>query len=136
MATRSSIILELTEEEKKELNTDSSYASVYCHWDGYRGYVGRLLLQNYNDRKKIMALIKKGCLSSLGETIDDCKFYYPDFGDVEIVISFPHDIDTFYKGSMVCFLYLFNDKGWHWKKTYRNTKWFPLTMRNTQPHCY
>ena len=51
------------------------YKYIYCQSDGYPEYVGKILIENYTTRKKVNELIKRGNLSSLGETIDECKFY-------------------------------------------------------------
>lgn len=39
--------------------------SIYCHWDGSLGGVGRKLFDHYTDPKKIRALIALGDISSL-----------------------------------------------------------------------
>lgn len=57
MATRSEIYLE------KE---DGTFDYVYCHWDGYPEWNGRILLKHYNDVEKVKALISLGSISSLG----------------------------------------------------------------------
>ena len=43
---------------------------IYCHWDGYPAHVGKLLLENYTDIKKIRKLVSMGSVSSLGKEID------------------------------------------------------------------
>lgn len=60
MGTRSNIGLQ---------NEDGSYDIIYCHWDGYPSYNGRLLFEHYQDVKKIKKLIALGDLSSLSEEI-------------------------------------------------------------------
>jgi hypothetical protein len=60
MATRSTIAIELPSGKIK---------SVYCHWDGYLSYNGKILLEHYNDADKLLKLINKGSISSLGPEI-------------------------------------------------------------------
>lgn len=60
MATRSRIGI-ITETEVK---------SVYCHWDGYPSNNGRILLEYYNDRKKVEDLVNLGDISSLNNSIE------------------------------------------------------------------
>ena len=47
------------------VQADGSVKSIYCYWDGYPKNNGRILLNNYQDRKKIEALIELGDISSL-----------------------------------------------------------------------
>jgi hypothetical protein len=64
MATRSSIsiVSERTENGKGK--------TIYSHWDGYPSHNGRILLEHYQDAKKVKALIKLGDISSLAENIE------------------------------------------------------------------
>lgn len=82
-------------------NPDGTIRSVYCHWDGYYGYNGRILFENYTTAEKVNELIDHGSISSLGceigykhdfdmrVPVNDkhqavmCKFYHRDRGDWE-----------------------------------------------------
>ena len=55
MSTRSRIGLELK---------NGSILSVYHHWDGYPGWLGRILKTHYNTREKVAELIDGGDMSS------------------------------------------------------------------------
>lgn len=46
-------------------NEDGTVSSIYCHFDGYPEYVGKILVENYTDPEKIKALLALGSLSSL-----------------------------------------------------------------------
>lgn len=83
MATRSTIAIELPNGKIK---------AVYCHWDGYLSYNGKILQEHYTDAKKVEKLISKGAISSLAEEIgrkhkfEDsgkgvCTFYARDRGE-------------------------------------------------------
>lgn len=51
------------------MKTPNGFTGVYCHWDGYLAYVGKLLRQHYTAAAKIVELIEHGDISSLGEEI-------------------------------------------------------------------
>ena len=56
MGTRSRIGIELS---------DNSIMSVYCHWDGYPSYNGRILREHYTTVEKVRELIDGGNISVL-----------------------------------------------------------------------
>mgnify|MGYP003114323863 CR=1 FL=1 len=56
MGTRSRIGIQLK---------DDSILSVYCHWDGYPSFNGRVLREFYNTPEKVADLINGGNISSL-----------------------------------------------------------------------
>jgi hypothetical protein len=66
MGTRSTIALEYA---------DGTVEQVYCHWDGYLDHNGEILNDHYTDPFKLQALINSGDMSTLGEDVEDCKFY-------------------------------------------------------------
>ena len=76
MSTRSRIGIE---------NENGRVSSIYCHWDGYPEYVGKVLKENYSDRDKVKQLLELGDISILKEDLDKveayhrdlCKTYYP-----------------------------------------------------------
>lgn len=81
MATRSTIGV---------LNTDGSVTAVYCHWDGYPEYNGKILNENYTTEEKVRELIGFGSISSLGTKIGEqhpfskfeLKNEAPDFNEL------------------------------------------------------
>ena len=62
MATRSTIALEYA---------DGTVDQIYCHWDGYLDYNGKILAEYYTDPFKLRDLIDRGDLSSLGPELGD-----------------------------------------------------------------
>ena len=60
MATRSAIGIK---------NEKGDIKAIYCHWDGYPEYNGRILEEHYTDISKINELISLGDISSLAERI-------------------------------------------------------------------
>ena len=65
MSTRSYIVI-----EKKRESGEKFYEGVYCHWDGYPSYNGKILFNHYKDRAKVEKLISLGDLSVLDERIE------------------------------------------------------------------
>ena len=59
MSTRSLIAIE----------SEKEFKGVYCHWDGYPDYNGRILVNYYQEREKVEELISMGDISSLGKDI-------------------------------------------------------------------
>ena len=45
--------------------SDNSVLSVYCHWDGYPSFNGKVLRDFYNTKEKASELINGGNISSL-----------------------------------------------------------------------
>ena len=101
MATRSTIWLK----------DENSYKGVYCHWDGYLSYNGKLLLENYNTLEKVKELISFGSMSSLNTTIEKCVFYNrdreEDFDDYEVYSL--EEMEEFLEE----YNYIFQDNIWY-----------------------
>lgn len=60
MSTRSAIIHK----------TETGYAGIYCHFDGYIDGVGKTLQEHYQDAGKVARLIALGDISSLDERVE------------------------------------------------------------------
>jgi hypothetical protein len=60
MGTRSTIALEFA---------DGTVEQVYCHWDGYLAYNGKILQEHYSNPFVLRDLIDLGDISSLKPTI-------------------------------------------------------------------
>lgn len=56
-------------------NSDGTVTSVYCHYDGYLGHNGKLLLQHYNDENLARGLIRLGDVYLLGSTVSNTQYY-------------------------------------------------------------
>ena len=69
MATRSNIGIE---------NENGRVNAIYCHWDGYPEYVGKILKENYSDRNKLQQLLELGDISVLKEDLNKVEAYYRD----------------------------------------------------------
>lgn len=62
MGTRSNIIAQMS---------DGTWASIYCHWDGYVSHNGEILQNHYDSQDKVEQLIALGDLSSLAPEIGE-----------------------------------------------------------------
>ena len=60
MATRSNIGIKLA---------NGKVEAIYCHWNGYLSYNGKMLLKYYNTEEKIKKLIALGDISVLKEKV-------------------------------------------------------------------
>jgi len=120
MATRSRIGM---------VNDDGTVTSIYCHWDGYPSNNGNILNDHYKNPEKVKSLIKLGNISSLKPGVE------PEAGSVHtydqpqknitvaygrdrhetgssIVARVDPDIDSFMKGDIEEWGYLFKDGKW------------------------
>ena len=106
---------------------DGTIRSVYCHFDGYPGGVGRKLVNYYDDPDLASELIDLGDISSLGETVghahdfDRCpsgqtNYYGRDRHEDDVATSTHETEDDFFgagRRSGANFFYLFDqEKGW------------------------
>ena len=71
MGTRSRIGIQLK---------DDSIMSVYCHWDGYPSFNGRVLNEFYNTPEKVADLIDGGNISSLHTNVGWNQETLPETG--------------------------------------------------------
>jgi len=61
MGTRSTIAIE----------KDGKVKAMYCHYDGYLAYNGKMLFDYYDSEEEAEALVNNGYASSLHETIEE-----------------------------------------------------------------
>ena len=108
MATRSRIGL---------LIGDESVVSVYHHWDGYPGWLGIHLRQNYTTREKIEELLDGGDISCIDSDTNwdrqECEphvQYYNDRGEKTEPRLDLSEYDFFINGEE--FAYIFDDGEW------------------------
>lgn len=125
--------------------------SIYTHWDGYPSHHGILLLDHYDTREKVEALIALGDLSILNKDLgqqhdfdaryDDpvsgswCRAYGRDRGETDVA-AVGHGYDD-WPDSGQEYEYLFTRDGWKWREAtyqeddgnYRQVwgKWLTLT---------
>ena len=88
---------------------------VYCHFDGYPEGVGKTLLENYDTEEKVNALIAEGDMSSLGATLEECKFYKEGPDTEPYTIPDCEDVKEKYyqSGKWMDYSYLFENGEWY-----------------------
>ena len=135
MATRSNIAI---------VNSDKSISSIYCHWDGYPEYVGKMLLNHYNNVGIINELLDLGNLSQLCEklysdnnshTFDKpqdgvCVAYGRERGEKDqeaIVFEDLGEFEDSAKNSWADYQYLFEDGKWSYRNVNNTLGWRELT---------
>ena len=88
--------------------------SVYCHYDGYLDYAGRILLEHY-DSTAVNALIARGDNSGVKETLEDMNFY-SDRGEDNVSWQVAHSFDEFLEQVQGCcgeYYYVMRDGVWY-----------------------
>jgi len=134
MATRSNIAI---------VNQDKSISSIYCHWDGYPEYVGKLLLNHYNNVGIINELLDLGNLSNLDKnlystdihTFDKpeegvCVAYGRERGEKDqeaIVFEDLGEFEDSAKNSWADYQYLFDNGKWSYRNVNNTLGWRELT---------
>jgi len=88
--------------------------SVYCHYDGYLDYTGRILLAHY-DSTLANALIARGDNSGIKETLEDMNFY-SDRGEENVSWQVAHTFEEFLEQVEGCcgeYYYVMRDGVWY-----------------------
>jgi len=88
--------------------------SVYCHYDGYLDYAGRILLSHY-DSTAANALIARGDNSGVKETIAEMNFY-SDRGEEDVSWQVAHSFEEFLEQVNNChgeYYYVMKDGVWY-----------------------
>ena len=108
-------------------NSDGSFTSIYCHWDGYPEGVGATLLKHYTTYAKVRELMALGDLSSLGDEIgekhdfesrgyhDWCKAYGRDRGETGIEAETSPHLEALFLLTQQCggeYVYVFSNGSW------------------------
>lgn len=70
--------------------TADGYRAIYCHWDGYPSWNGRILYQHYSDPAKLDALLDLGDISSLGTGLGE-KHDFNDSGNDDVTTAYGRD---------------------------------------------
>jgi hypothetical protein len=88
--------------------------SVYCHYDGYLDYAGRILLSHY-DSTAANALIARGDNSGIKETLAEMNFY-SDRGEEDVSWQVAHTFEEFLEQVQGCcgeYYYVMKDGVWY-----------------------
>jgi hypothetical protein len=117
--------------KEREMGTRSRVAvmhgdvckSVYCHYDGYLDYTGRILLEHYDSTKANM-LVARGDNSGIKETLEEMNFYEDREAEGEEVNEFlastpwavAHTFEEFLEQVQGCcgeYYYVMRDGVWY-----------------------
>jgi len=88
--------------------------SVYCHYDGYLDYTGRILFEHY-DSTRANALIARGDNSGVKETVEEMNFY-SDRGETDVDWAVAHTFEEFLEQVENCcgeYYYVMRDGVWY-----------------------
>lgn len=111
------------------LRSGDTYQTIYCHWDGYPGYMLPMLRENYNSLELAVKLISYGDASSINKKLeptpgaahtfdfpekDVCVFYHRDRGDDWLSCQdVCYTKRELFKCSSFDFVYIFEDGQWN-----------------------
>lgn len=119
MATRSTIAVELT---------DGRVRSIYCHWDGYIEYNGKLLSEFYNTQELAELVTSAGDMSSLNKKFEPLTDYHSfDNPEEDVCVLYGRDrgeIGTATKYYSSYDDYINQLKHEEFNYIYRNDKWY------------
>ena len=88
--------------------------SVYCHYDGYLDYTGRILQEHYGSTQA-NALIARGDNSGVKPTLEEMNFY-SDRGEEDVSWRVAHSFEEFLEQVESCFAeyyYVMRDGVWY-----------------------
>ena len=139
MATRSRIAIETTGVAGTKV-----IKSIYCHFDGYASGVGKTLMDNYQDREKVEALISLGDISFLEEEITPTGPHSFDYPQKGVTVAYHRDrgeklksprinssVREFFLSDIEEYGYLFTEEGeWLFKSTHAPRRQAPMTLES------
>ena len=126
MSTRSYIAIKTGE---------NTYRAVYCHYDGYLEYNGRMLLEHYNTQERVEKLLSLGCISSLHEKLEPeaGSHHCFDTPDKDVTVFYGRDRGEKGQEALVCtekqlkdprswinFIYVFDNGTWYFSEIEHN----------------
>ena len=88
--------------------------SVYCHYDGYLDYMGRILQEHY-DSARANLLVATGDNSGVKPTIEEMNFY-KDRGEDDVDFRVAHTFEEFLEQVDRCggeYYYVMRDGVWY-----------------------
>ena len=105
--------------------------SVYCHYDGYLDYTGRILIAHYDSTAANM-LIALGDNSGVKETLEDMNFYEDREAQSEDVSEFLRSTPWEVAHSFEEFLEQVHGSGCEYYYIMRDGQWYAGAMYETQ----
>ena len=132
------------------INEDGSVTAIYCHWDGFLSYNGKILLNHYTTDDIVNQLMLLGDLSSLNEKLqpddskphtfqnqqeDVCVAYGRERNESDVDCKIFKDIGDFERfagNSDAEYQYLFEDGKWTYMNINKDDKWKELTAEDCE----
>ena len=71
--------------------TETGYAGIYCHFDGYPDGVGKTLKEHYTNPNKVADLIDLGDISQLGRFITGSVIHSYATPENDITVAYHRD---------------------------------------------
>ena len=93
------------------MHEDNTIDAIYCHWDGYPSYVGRILYKYYNNPEDITKLLSLGDISTLREDVKDTYNYDDDKGPTNY-----KTINKFIHACRLDYTYLYMKGKWFYRR--------------------
>jgi len=139
MSTRSRIAIETTDDSGNKV-----IKSIYCHFDGCSSGVGKILMENYQGREKVEALISLGDISFLREEITPTGPHSFDYPQKGVTVAYHRDrgeklksprinssVREFFLSDIEEYGYLFTEEGeWLFKSTHASRSQDPMTLES------
>lgn len=93
---------------------DGTVRSVYCHYDGYPSYAGKLLRHYYTDPEIVDIVMNFGNFDALEQHVSDIDFYITEGLVDELAMRHANTEDFLEYGSKSAseYLYLFDQNRW------------------------
>jgi len=88
--------------------------SVYCHYDGYLDYTGRILQEHY-DSTRANLLVSLGDNSGVKESVEEMNFY-KDRGEEDVGYQVAHTFEEFLEQVDLCcgeYYYVMQNGVWY-----------------------
>ena len=137
MATRSRIAIETTDTSGNKV-----IKSIYCHFDGYPSGVGKTLMENYQDREKVEALISLGDISFIKEEVTPSGSHSFNSPQERVTVAYHRDrgekfnppranasVSEFFLSDIEEYGYLFTEEGeWLFQSWARSKDPMPLEL--------
>jgi len=104
---------------------DGTVRSVYCHFDGYPSYVGKLLRHHYTDSEIVDIMMNFGNFRALAEHVSDISFYITESSPMdERAMRHASTGDFLEYGSKSAseYLYLFDQNRWRCWSTWSGSE--------------
>jgi len=103
------------------------FASIYCHSDGYLGYTGKNLVAHFTDFDTVCALVSKGGLRGVDETVAASQGYH-EWRNEELRITISAELSDH---AEMEYSYLFNNGEWFYTTNGNMDNWRSLANNAT-----